>query len=95
MGRMVTRSALISICSYAMDARQLGTLSCQCCRSPLDLHQPNPDRPDQFLGTCSACGRWFRVEAKADEGRICVVLIPEVEEIRSAGVTPAYRRSVE
>src|SRR5262249_41236258 len=31
---------------------------CPGCGSPLELHQPDPERPGRLLGPCSGCGTW-------------------------------------
>ncbi len=90
MSRTVLRSALVSVFSYRVEARRLSRLLCRRCRSPLDLHQPNPNQPEQFLGTCMDCGQWFRVEAKAGERRALVIQLPEIDEVRAAGLDPLY-----
>ena len=90
MGRVVIRSALVNVPCFGIEASKLGALACRRCRAPLDLHQPNPNQPDQFLGTCTECGQWYRVEAKADEPKALVVQLPEVEEVRAAKTDPGY-----
>lgn len=36
-----------------------GVAACPGCGSALDLHQPQPSRPDRFLATCDDCGAWL------------------------------------
>jgi hypothetical protein len=35
---------------------------CPRCGAPLDLHQPDPERPERLLGTCARCGAWFLLD---------------------------------
>ena len=88
MGRLLIRSALVPVVSFLVKAEQLLELVCQRCRSPMDLHQPDSNQPDQFLATCPRCGLWVRAEAKADERTAVVVQLPEVEEIRARRKRP-------
>ena len=47
--------------------RQLALLDCRECRTSLDIHQPNPAQPDQFLGTCQDCGaRGIRIDGSSE-----------------------------
>ncbi len=80
MGRMLTRSALVTVVSYQIEAEHLFDLECQRCGSPMDLHQPDSNQPEQFLATCPECGLWLRVEAKADEPAAVAMQLPEVVE---------------
>ena len=64
-------------CSTVRSSR-LTELTCQKCRSILDILQPNVDRPDQFLATCPGCGSWFRVETRAGEPRGVMVSLPDI-----------------
>ena len=73
---------------YCIVSAALSTLNCRSCRGPLDIHQPNPNQPDQFLGTCSDCNLWYRVESKPGEGRLTVMQLPEVAETRAPTSDP-------
>lgn len=33
----------------------------KCCRTRINWHQPEPDFPENLLGTCSQCGAWYVV----------------------------------
>ena len=41
-------------------------VACPGCRESLDLHQPDPSRPERLLGTCPSCGSWFIIDAATD-----------------------------
>lgn len=95
MGRMVIRSALVNVRSYEIEAGQLSRLACHRCRSSLDLHQPDPNQPGQFLGICPDCGRWYRVESRTEDSKALVVVLPEIEEIQAGRSGPADRSGVD
>ena len=76
---MQTYSAKLSYYSVVLDS--VSALNCRSCRSPLDIHQPSPIHPNQFLGTCTECGCWYRVAALTENGQILVLKLPELEEI--------------
>ncbi len=44
----------------------LNEILCVRCQTPLDRHQPDGERPDQLLGTCSECGSWYLIDSEAD-----------------------------
>ena len=88
MGRLAIRSVTVSVALYSISAVRLSELSCRKCRTPLDIHQPDPNQPDKFLGTCSGCGCWYRVEAKLSEARATVMQLPELSEVPKPGVLP-------
>ncbi len=67
---------------FTIAFHRLTKLNCRNCRSPLDLHQPNQNQPDQFLYTCPGCDCWFLVQAIAGESHATVVQLPEMSEIR-------------
>ena len=48
----------------------LNDIFCVSCHNPLDLHQPDGERPDQLLGTCPDCGAWYLIDA------ISAVMLP-------------------
>lgn len=37
-------------------------LACRGCCAPLDLSQPDPQRPEALLGICSECGLWHQIQ---------------------------------
>ncbi len=82
MSHISIRTIPANLAYFCVAAKQIGRLLCRGCRSPLDIHQPNPNQPDQFLGTCPHCGSWFRIEARAGEARAMVIRLPEFREIR-------------
>ncbi len=32
---------------------------CEDCDCPVDIHQPDVERPQRLLGTCPECGTWY------------------------------------
>lgn len=36
---------------------------CTGCGGPIDLHQPDPGRPDDLVSCCLACGTWLVIRA--------------------------------
>jgi hypothetical protein len=60
------------------------SLCCTSCRVPLNLHQPDEERPSQLLGTCDACSRWFFVvESEMDWEGMLLFELPTAETIRA------------
>jgi hypothetical protein len=51
---------------------------CAHCHCTLDRHQPDPDRPEQLLGACLACGAWFLI----DEEDAVMYALPDVRDLR-------------
>lgn len=71
--------------SYAqIHVNQLLKLSCQRCRTALDILQPNQNRPYQFLAVCADCGAWYRVETQAGDSRGVMINLPEVTPLLPA-----------
>jgi hypothetical protein len=44
----------------------LAEIACPGCGDTLEIHQPDPRKPDRLLGTCCSCGAWFLIDAAAD-----------------------------
>ena len=63
---------------FTIRSSQLAHLPCPQCQTTLEIHQPNVDRPYQFLATCSACHGWFRIETRAGEARGIMASMPEI-----------------
>lgn len=38
---------------------------CAHCQEVLDQHQPDSERPERLLGTCSDCGAWYLIDGCA------------------------------
>jgi hypothetical protein len=81
LSRISVRSVSVDLKFYSIAAERLATMNCRNCRAELDIHQPNPSQPDQFLGTCPGCRAWYRVESRPGERRATVVQLPEVSEV--------------
>jgi hypothetical protein len=66
------------------------SLCCTKCHVPLNLHQPDEERPSQLLGTCDACSRWFfLVESESDWEGMLLFELPTAETIRAMLALPA------
>jgi hypothetical protein len=35
---------------------------CPNCSVPLELHQPDTEKPQRFVGICDRCGCWYLLE---------------------------------
>lgn len=88
MSRLPIRSVSVSVALYSIAALRLNQLSCRRCQTALDVHQPDTNQPEKFLGTCSSCGCWYRVEARLSEARATVMQLPEVSEVLKPGPQP-------
>ena len=53
---------------------------CARCHSLLDRHQPDDDRPDRLLGTCTECGLWHLIDQRSGE----MFVLPEPWTTRRA-----------
>ena len=40
-------------------------ISCRACGAGLELSQPDADRPELLLGTCTDCGSWHQVRIQS------------------------------
>jgi hypothetical protein len=58
-------------------------LRCPDCHDSLDLHQPDIEQPEQLLGTCSCCSKWFwLVEIDHDWTGTMLFELPSVDTLR-------------
>ncbi len=58
-------------------------LGCPECHAPIDLHQPDENQPNNLLGTCLECSRWFLViEIQEASRRTLIVDLPCADKIR-------------
>ena len=73
-----TFTALLSY--YKTTSNNFAKLSCQMCRGTLDVHQPDQNQPEQFLGTCSGCGRWYRIAPMTEAG-LTMLELPDFTQI--------------
>ena len=66
------------------------SLCCTACHVPLNLHQPDEEKPSQLLGTCDCCSRWFvLVESELDWEGMLLFELPSAETIRAILAVPA------
>jgi hypothetical protein len=76
MNRVQIRSTMIRVLELNADTSQVLDSRCLECDSPMDMHQPNSDDPEIFLGVCAECGRWFRIEVDVEGDRIWCLAVP-------------------
>ena len=74
------RSVSATLSYYHVAPDSFKTLACRRCRSPLDVHQPNPQQSDQFLGTCPTCNRWYLVAPSSGDPGLIVMELPDIAE---------------
>lgn len=53
---------------------------CACCEGTLDVHQPEPERPERLLGTCPDCGAWYLI----DDDAHMMLALPDPRVLRDA-----------
>jgi hypothetical protein len=59
------------------------SLSCPDCQSPLNLIQPDENKPTRLLGTCDTCSKWaFLVELEPEWQKLLLIELPDGETIR-------------
>lgn len=56
---------------------------CEHCDGMLTLHQPDPDTPDELLGTCDLCQTWYFVGLAASQTDPVLVELGAVAEGRA------------
>jgi hypothetical protein len=83
VNRFSPRSFTASLSYYVTDSETFPTFACIGCRSFLDIHQPDPNHPVQFLGTCPRCGRWCRLVFSKDEAELVVIELPDAHQIEA------------
>jgi hypothetical protein len=88
VNRFLPRQFVASLSYYVATSESFPSLYCGGCRSSLDLHQPDPNRSEHFLGACSNCGRWYRVMFGSKDTELIVLELPEVDQIE-ANVPPS------
>lgn len=55
----------------------LAAAPCPGCRADLNVHQPEPDRPDRLLGTCPSCGLWALVVLDVEHEQAVLYPLPD------------------
>jgi hypothetical protein len=59
------------------------TFWCPECQTPIERHQPDESQPNELLGTCSLCSKWFLLIEIEDECRLALMVeLPSAERIR-------------
>jgi len=81
VSRRPGRSVSVRLAYFSIASSRISRLDCRNCQSPLEIHQPNPNQPGKFLGTCPECGSWFRMEVIEGDGRALVIRLPESREV--------------
>jgi hypothetical protein len=57
---------------------------CLGCGAPLELHQPDAEEPQRFVGTCQGCGRWYLLDWVPLTSEGLMLMLPSYEEMRAA-----------
>jgi hypothetical protein len=81
VNRFANRPFAASLFYHIVASDRFPTLTCRGCRGSLDIHQPDPNQPEQFLATCSKCGRWYRVAGSTVANELIVLDLPDVGQI--------------
>jgi hypothetical protein len=61
---------------------------CLGCGEPLELHQPDAEEPQQFVGTCGRCGRWYLLDWVPLSAEGLMLMLPSQEELQAALESP-------
>ncbi len=85
------RSITLDLRCFSLPCSEVAHLDCRECGSSLDIHQPDPGRPDRLLATCPECGHWYRVDTKPGGGRAQVIQFPEPIQVRGTADRPRER----
>jgi hypothetical protein len=88
--RLSPLSFAASLTYHVIASANFPTLACAGCRGWLDVHQPDPNQPDQVLGTCANCGRWYRIGFSTKGKELIVLELPDLGQI-TATPPPASR----
>jgi hypothetical protein len=56
---------------------------CLNCDGPLELHQPDAEESQRFVGTCDQCGRWYLLDWIPLTADGLMLLLPSHEELQS------------
>jgi hypothetical protein len=56
---------------------------CLNCGAPLEIHQPDAEAPQRFIGTCDGCGRWYLLDWVPRSAEGLVLLLPTHEELQA------------
>jgi hypothetical protein len=62
----------------------LETARCRDCRTMLNVHQPDENRPEQLLATCGGCGSWYLIVVGERDREAFLFDLPNVSLIRAA-----------
>jgi len=62
----------------------LETPCCRDCQAPLNVHQPDEDRPEHLLGTCARCGAWYLIEVGKEKTGAFMFDLPNVTLVHAA-----------
>ena len=62
----------------------LDGLECTACREVLVLHQPDPKRPLDLLGTCGRCGGWYYIAMEPEEDEVVLARLIVTDLMRAA-----------
>jgi hypothetical protein len=69
-------------------------IRCEKCQNDLDLHQPNPERPDEILGICQDCGEWHFLRLGDDAASLVIARLP-VRDLASGASSGSLSKGAE
>jgi hypothetical protein len=92
-----------NVSALALSDEGLETPCCRACKRPLNVHQPDEERPSHLLGTCAECGSWYLIEIRQEKRKAYLHDLPNVSAIhraeqlsrRKTGRKGATKRSAE
>jgi hypothetical protein len=73
-----------NVTALAISEEGLETPYCRDCKQPLNVHQPDEERPSHLLGTCDGCGSWYLIEIRQDQSKAYLHDLPNVSAIHRA-----------
>jgi hypothetical protein len=82
-----TISARMRATRFAATPEGITSVRCLNCDSPLELHQPDPERPERLLASCGQCDGWHVIALTADGTEAVMVLLPDCDTLRHAVVS--------
>jgi hypothetical protein len=76
-------SVTLRVASTQPSAENATWVSCLNCGAPLEIHQPDVEEPQRFIGTCEQCRHWYVLywSPLATEG--LMLILPSYEELQA------------
>jgi hypothetical protein len=70
----------LTVIHLAINNRSFDDIHCHKCAERLELHQPDEDLADRFVGTCPGCQAWYLINLEMG----VMVLLPDEADLRHA-----------